>query len=223
MLTLNSSPILSASVLMPRVGVWTADLEVDTDTAPTGTVVLSSDAGPSWRGTVISGAVTLGTWRGRLVGGAGGLRRNVGPLAYQNPTLGDVLADALREAGETLSAASGSLAQSTTALWHRIAGPAAQTVRDVARAQGWPWRVLDDGSVWMGPETWDAAEAAELEVLAPDPIEERYAVSGDVFGLRPGTTVLLRGPEGDVGVQVDTVLLRVALAQATATVWGFRG
>ena len=27
----------------------------------------------------------------------------------------------------------------------------------------------------------------------------------------------------DVGVQVDTVLLRVALAQATATVWGFRG
>ena len=124
---------------------------------------------------------------------------------------------------EAAKAASGSLAQSTMALWHRIAGPAAQTVRDVARAQGWPWRVLDDGSVWMGPETWDAAEAAELEVLAPDHIEERYAVSGDVFGLRPGTTVLLRGPEGDVGVQVDTVLLRVALAQATATVWGFRG
>lgn len=223
MLTLNSRPILSASVLMPRVGVWTADLEVDTDTAPTGTVVLSSDAGPSWLGTVISGAVTLGTWRGRLVGGAGGLRRNLGPLAYQNPTLGDVLADALREAGETLSAASGSLAQSTTALWHRIAGPAAQTVRDVARAQGWPWRVLDDGAVWMGPESWDAADAAELEVLAPDPIEERYTVSGDVFGIRPGATVLLRGSEGDVGVQVDTVLLRVAGAQATATVWGFRG
>ena len=93
MLTLNDSPILSASVLMPRVGVWTADLEVDTDTAPTGTVVLSSDAGPSWRGTVISGAVTLGTWRGRLVGGAGGLRKNLGPLAYQSPTLGDVLVD----------------------------------------------------------------------------------------------------------------------------------
>ncbi len=223
MLTLNGSPILSASVLMPRVGVWTADIELDSDTAPTGTVTLSSDAGPSWLGTVISGAVTLGTWRGRLVGGAGGLRRNLGPLAYQNPTLGDVLADALREAGETLSAASGSLAQSTTALWHRIAGPAAQTVRDVARAQGWPWRVLDDGAVWMGPESWDAADAAELEVLAPDPIGERYTVSGDVFGIRPGTIVLLRGPEGDVGVQVDTVLLRVARAQATATVWGFRG
>lgn len=223
MLTLNDSPVLSATVVMPRVGVWTADIELDADTALTGTVVLASDAGPSWRGTVVSGALHLGTWRGRLVGGAGGLRRPIGPTAYQNPTLGDVLADALREAGETLASSSASLAQSTSALWHRIAAPASRTVDAVARAQGWPWRVLDDGAVWMGPETWDPADVADIEVLGFDPVEERYTVGGEVFGLRPGTTVLLRAPEGDVGVQVDSVLLRLDGAQVTASVWGFRG
>ena len=223
MLSLNSSPVLAASILMPRVGVWTADLEVDTDTAPTGTVTLASDAGPSWRGTVISGAMHLGTWRGRLVGGVGGLRRDLGPLAYQSPTLGDVLADVLRESGETLSTTAASLANTSARLWHRVAGPAARTVEAVARAQGWPWRVLDDGAVWMGAESWDAVAGEDIDVLGYDPTEERYELGGEVFGLRPGATVLLRTAEGDTGVQVDSVLLRLDGELVTAAVWGFRG
>lgn len=223
MLSINNTPVLSAAITMPRVGVWMADVEIDADTAPTGTVTLSSDAGPSWRGTVIDGAVSLGTWRGRLVGGAGGLRRDLPALAYQNPNLGDVLADALRESGETLSPAASSLASTRTALWHRIAGPAARTVAAVAATQTWPWRVLDDGSVWMGVETFDAADVADIDVLGVDTIEQRYQLGGEVFALRPGTTQLLRTAEGDVGVQLDTVLLRVDGETVTAVAWGVRG
>lgn len=217
-LTLNSLPVLVATITAPRVGVWVADLEVATETAPSGRVTLAPEAGAPWSGTVVAGGLHAGTWRGRVVGGAGGLRGELGATSYRSGTLQDVLADAVREAGETL-AEGVDLSGWSFALYLRLGRTAARTVADVARAAGVPWRVTRAGAVWAGAETWPAATVADLSVVGEEPREGRYELAGGSLALDPGTAVTLPLAAGPTAVQVDSALHRVSGEEITSTVW----
>ena len=92
-ITLNGLRVTSLSLALPRVGAWTADVAVDTDTELTGAVGLAVDTA-TWAGSVVRGAVYAGSWRGRIVG-APGLLATVAPTALQGATLAVVLAGVL--------------------------------------------------------------------------------------------------------------------------------
>lgn len=216
-LSLAGSPILAATITMPGVGAWVADVEVATDTAPTGRVELAPEAGAAWSGTVLEGGVYGQTWRGRIVGGAAGLRRELPATSYRNATLHDVLVDAVREAGETL-AAGVDLSAWSVALFLRMQRTAAWSVADVARAAGVPWRVTRAGAVRVGAEAWTALSLGDVSVVAVAPSERRYELAG-ALSADPGVTLTLPLETGPAAVRVESIVHRVEGERVTATVW----
>ncbi|MDB4929455.1 MAG: hypothetical protein JWM10_1939 [Myxococcaceae bacterium] len=208
MTTLAGHPLLALSLVIPRVGAWTADVEADTDQDLTGLVDLVVE-GRVWRATVVRGAVAFGRWSGRLVG-AGGLLRELAPLALASTTLRGVLDELLRESGEAIAPAVGDLSAAVPR-WHRTRATGQQEVAEVALRAGMTWRVLADASVWVGAETWpDAALGPDVDVLDRDPVVGRYEIAGaDAVDVRPGTLVQLRAGDGDTFVRVGAVTHRL--------------
>lgn len=216
MTTLAGHTLLSLRMTIPRTGAWVADVVVDTDAAITGAVTLEI-AGRTWRGTVTSGDVELGRWSGRVVGGAGGLQRSLAATAYADTDLRTVVGETLRDAGETLSAASGDLSAVVTR-WARAAAPAAHAVGDVARSAGMSWRVARDGSVWIGADAWSAVDLGAVDVIERDPRHGRWVLAGDGAALaEPGVSVTLDGAAVHVGAvehSLDGDALRTTVTAA---------
>ena len=70
--TFNGLSLLRCRLEEPRTGIWTADVEVDSETDITGAAALDLD-GTAYTGTVYRGGLDSGRWLGRIVGGAGGM------------------------------------------------------------------------------------------------------------------------------------------------------
>lgn len=185
-ITLNGLRVTSVSLAIPRLGAWTADVTVDTPDVITGAAVLAID-GAAWFGEVVRGGVYAGSWRGRIMGGSA-LLEMLPATALRGATLALVLGEALRVTGLSLASTSGAL-DAAAPRWHVREAPASHVVGDVARAAGYAWRVLADGSVWLGVETWPTVTpAAAVDVIDEAPAVGRLVLAGDVLGALPGVT-----------------------------------
>jgi hypothetical protein len=190
---LGDVPVLRARIALPRIGAWHAELLVDAEDPPTGGQTLATaDGGLSLRGTVRE--FRSGAWQGRtevtLVGGADGLQTPLTPRYYDDPTLRVVLADVCREAGETLSSsADAATLAGTLPKWTRDAGTAGLAIAHAAQRAGAAWRILGDGTLWVGPETWPNVEVPG-DILAERPTDAARELATDtLYGLLvPGTT-----------------------------------
>lgn len=159
MATANGSTLLSASISMPAVGAWHTEIVVDSASALSGAVTLDID-GVQFSGTVIRGGTNGGRSLAKLVGGNGGLSTELPVRNYVAPaTLALVIGDILREAGETLSTtADAALLATVLTRWERSAGPASHSLVALLDAIGATWRVLADGTVWIGTQSWPTQE-----------------------------------------------------------------
>lgn len=224
MTTLNAQPLLALSLVIPRLGAWTADVEVDSDTDVTGAVTLDLE-GRVWRGTVVRGAVHLGRWSGRIVGGAGGLAGELPPVALAGTTLRAVLEEALRAAGETIATSAAAL-DVAVARWHRTRATGDIAVAEVARYAGMSWRVLADGTVWVGAETWATQTVSDFDVMSREPVTGCTELAGDTaLDLSPGRTVTLDGTAVRIGAvthRLDGVALRTSVLEEREDVAGGR-
>lgn len=216
-LSIDSRPVLAAVVRFPARGVWTATLDVDTDTVPPGRVTIACDGAAPLVGAVVNGALVGSVSRILVVGGAGGLRAALPALALQSGTLGDVLAATLREAGETLSSTSATLSGHTIARWHRQQGPACHAVGSVAATAGLTWRVLRDGTVWLGTDAFDDAADASRTTLARDPAVAGWSWGCDTIDAVPGELVRLGDDAGDAYVRLGEVIYTLDGDRLTAS------
>lgn len=197
--TVNGFRILEATVSMPRGGRWVADLVVDAiDTGGlTGAVTIQLGPSLELKGTAKRVGAFVEHVSMRVVGGAGGLMREIAPKAYQQVPLRIPLVDALAAVGETLSPLS-DVAVLNTQLphWSRMRGPASEEVRSLlARAPaGVASRVLPDGTVWVGAETWPEA-SFEFDLLDDQPWSGEATLGVDAPSLLPGTTFMGRRVE----------------------------
>jgi hypothetical protein len=200
--------VLSGDLVLPIRGNWVAHLETGAGTSPAeGDRVAILVAGDKARRT--PDATFVGTvrrsrpWAGRhelvVVGGAGGL---ADPIAADDHHAGPshtvpaelILARVCRLAGEAVSAsAQAALEPFGVTRWTRARGPATEALSVLADALGLGWRVLDDGTVWMGPETWpEVAPSAIGYELAELQDDGTIRTASGGATLRPGTTVLGR-------------------------------
>jgi hypothetical protein len=153
--TLNGLPLLLATVRSARIGPWIAEVEFRSEDAVTGAVTLEIE------GATLSGYLPVSTeksparYAGAVVGGAGGLDTQLAAKQYVAPTVELVLSDIARKAGESLSATiESSLLSRSLTTWQRAAGTAKQAVAAMANSLGVSWRILTDGTLWLGAETW---------------------------------------------------------------------
>lgn len=178
--TLNGAPVLEAAITLPRVGAWHGTLAVDADSPPSGALSLQI-GGANWRGFARRSGVWGGVATVRIVGGAGGLSAEVAPQGFRNAQLGAVLQHILRAGGESLaSGVDSALLSRVLNWWAAEKVPAGVALAALAESAGLAWRVLPGGSVWMGEESWPAAEvpgellgfdaaAARVELFLPEP------------------------------------------------------
>lgn len=208
-ITIDGRGVVRASVFLPRIGAWTADVEAEGPEGPSARPELVLGGALRLRGTVVRGGAEQDRWRGRLVGGAGGLGRDAPPVALRDTTLAAALGDTLRVAGEAL--APGVRVEGVATRWHRRLAPAAHAVADIAQAAGLAWRVLADGTVWLGAETWPEHRPLDVQVLDWRPELGRAELAGDTLGIVPGQTLRAR-----------ELVLRVGSVEHLATREGLR-
>jgi hypothetical protein len=197
---------------IPRIGAWEADFGVSRDGAEelTGTAAIEI-GGRAWKGRVWRSGENVGVIYLRIVGGAGGLSRVVPAKSYQGVPLSLPVSDLLAEVGETLSPASDMpLLASVVTQWTRTEGTAGACLRSILAQAAGVWRVLADGTVWIGRETWPESALTEytycqqvpnagaIEVFAAEPA----IYPGEVFRGRRVSVVAHR-------IEAQTVRTRI--------------
>jgi hypothetical protein len=206
------APVLDAEVTMQRVGTWHAEvtLDLDEETAPTGLLVFQID-GIEFRGTVMPSraGAHAGKTKVKVVGGAGGLQRDLEPRNYAGGVtrVRTVVADILRDAGETLSPDSqAAVLDAQIPAWQRAKGPGSVALSKLLDRQGATWRTLRDGTVWVGVDGWPEVVPSGV-VLDEDWATGSVTIAPNEPGLVPG--VICRGQ------RVESVTHRVGRRGST--------
>lgn len=193
-LTVNGFSCIRGRVVLPLTGTWVADVVSDPESASgtfpnPGASVTMSMGGQSFQGAVRRASNPFGTTFARLIGGAGGLPTVIPALAYQNTTVRQVFSDLLGACGETMASNSDqALLNTTLAFWVRLAGPGWLAMNNLVKTvTPGTWRVLPNGTVWLGVDQYPNTDVGSFELLSYLPQELRAEIYMDNPTLQPGT------------------------------------
>lgn len=156
------SPI-SAELRMKRMGAWYCELDLDQDEVETGKVKFVLDD-IEFTGTALPEQSGKDGSRAKVkvVGGNGRLSRKVAARSYSGGVgikIGAIVRDILRDCGEDLSDLSdGPTLDRKLPRWQIAEGSAEDALTLLAEKTDSAWRVLRDGTVWFGEETWPEVE-----------------------------------------------------------------
>lgn len=140
--SLAGSPILSARITIPALGIWHGDAVLDGDTAVTGDVSLAV-GNLTMAGHAFRSAAFVGRRKVRLVGGHGGWSTIVPAQAYYDPggvPVSHVLGDVASACGETLTLSADSRP------WIRYVRETMPGARALNQILGQTWWIDTDGS-----------------------------------------------------------------------------
>lgn len=186
--TLAGQSIISGSVYEPSVGVWHAELEVDTAEELSGPVTMLLD-GNAFTGTVKRGGVDGGRWLGRVVGGGAKLATILPAKSYISCPLSIPLADVMNESGESLDAASSPLSSDIVPAWVRSRDTAGNALSAIATTAGKVWRVTRAGTILLSDQSFPNASVS-FTTIKNDKAEAVLTVAPDTPALvQPATTV----------------------------------
>lgn len=188
-ITLSGLAVLGGKLTMPARGAWTLECEVDSAKPPeAGAPAVLSWSGLRFVGTVRTSGAFSGRAKLKVVGGAGGLQKKLQQRAYGGLlSARKIFEDILRDAGETASGKvtlAGDLDR-----WIRPEQSGSQSLDELCDEFGASWRVLADGTIWAGEETWPA-EASVFRKLSEDQARGNIVAAPDKPNLIPGTTIL---------------------------------
>jgi hypothetical protein len=191
--TLAGLDVEKATISLPKVGAWTADLVVANDTVPGAgssvQLVWGAGGAVSLHGTVHRGGAPWGAGLVRVIGGADGMATPLQPSGYRATTVRQVLGDITNGAGETLSGSSDGQTLSTSLpFWARMSGQASECLEDVLTPFPVSWRFLADGSLWIGPETWPANNTS-WSLMQDLPQYGRQVLTADIPDAMPGQSI----------------------------------
>jgi len=180
---------MRGKIAMGDVGNWTADLEVSSDEPITGAQTLEA-FGIEFVGTVKrTPTVIAGRCKVRLIGGAGKLTQEIPARQWANsPTVREIITSALTAIGDKLSATSDSaLLAKRVDQWKRNEAPASRAIQAICDNQGALWRVLRDGTVWVGYASYPEV-TTEHDLMDEDWSAGVIEIAPDAPELVPGIT-----------------------------------
>lgn len=227
LITVNGLPAFETRLCTPRTGVWHLDTLVAATAAiagaatinvNSGALVLVGTAAPSRSG------VFADTARARIWAGAGGMSLSATPNHYNGTSVRVVLGDLVAAAGERLSpTADAAILALGLDAFTVTANPVSTLVSQLlaAAAPGASWRMLADGTLWVGRETWPAAgvDSATYQILEDNAETRSMLVAVDAPMMLVGTTFEGRRvsyTEATVGQGGDGVTMRIWFEDAAA-------
>lgn len=221
---INGVAVLSGSISMPLVGVWTADLVIDQPDgsgfdAGTEVSIVSGDFS-------LSGVVApdrtgdfLDAVHVRVFGGKGGMKKTATARSYVQPGafVRDVVNGLMNDSGESISStALQSFMSTNLPAWSVLSmsvSQALQTLIDVV-SPGLNLRILADGTLWIGSESWPESGAA-FDILSQDPTQGVFELGVESPQIVPGVSLAGIGNVGRVEHTIESgrIRSRVWLAQ----------
>lgn len=188
---LGENLLSSLRIRLPLYGAWTAEcVHADPATVPTtGSRVEITLGSQTFSGTVYRTS-SLGdmSWDTYVIGGAGALQTTLDPIYYSQAPSVQVLGDALEQAGEELSGDVSTPA--TLDSWTRTArtlGQELDLLQDALAFDG--WRVLSDGTIWIGIESWPVATlASDVDVMSAGADDGVVTIACEDPTILPGST-----------------------------------
>jgi len=190
LITVGGYRVHRARVSMPLRGAWVADAAVEATTLVDGERIQVTAPGLALKGASYRSGFYADLGTVRLVAGAGGLVKELRATSYRRVRLRHCLEDIARETGETLSPTCDLVLMSTfIERWTRPRGTGADGLAALlTMVPGVTWRILDDGSIWVGRESWPAF-AGKFQVLEDDPAAGRLVLASETAELRPGVLI----------------------------------
>lgn len=196
----NSFMCLRGLVSMPLTGAWVADLAIDPSSSGADVpieqdplTVSVGEGGFTLQGTVRRVNNAFDTVFARVVGGGGGLWRDVPARSYQGATFGLIAGNLLSQVGEKLSAATPSaISNIQLNFWSIQAGPAFVALYSLVQeaivqtATQVNWRVLPDGSIFIGAESWPASPLASFDLMRWQPEQRMVTIFAENPNIVPG-------------------------------------
>lgn len=187
--------LTEAEVTMQTQGPWFADVGIDLpddQDVPDGPFTFQIE-GVEFVGTVkpSRSGNFVGRTQLRVIGGAGGIDNQLTARNYAGGVtrVSTVVGDILRDSGEKLSSeADQAILDTQIAGWHRSECTGRQAMDQICVKAGCTWRILRDGTVWIGNDGWP-----EVDLDYP-PIEVHH---GDGF--------VLSAPESPLNVPGEVV------------------
>jgi len=199
--------VLRAMISMPFSGIWFADVTVDAQEKLSGRVVMMMP-GLTLSGTVYRAGVYAGRSMAWIVGGAGGLQGSIKSKYYRDTPVRIPLLDIASEVSEAVAPSADTTALATMLpTWSRMGGSARAAVSSLASAAGSTWRLLADGSIWLGTDKFAEAKSFEYDVLSDDPVDSVIEIASESLPLRPGDALggrPVRSLEHLIGATVRT-------------------
>jgi hypothetical protein len=217
--TINGLNVIQARLQLPRTGNWVADVIVDTATAAqlgpgtSASLSLGEDE-LTFAGTVLRGAPFVELVCLRLLGGSGGLGRDLTPRFYTGSPVSKVLGDMLTDGGEDLSMSSDPAAIGVNLpFWVTCRQAICSGLTNLATAAGSEtvWRVLSDGSVFFGVDTYPLSALTEFDLIDYFPQENIQIIAAELPDVFPG--------ESFNGKNVSTVEHYIDSKSNRATIW----
>jgi hypothetical protein len=188
-LRVNGLPALEAAITIPRLGVPSFDLSLAGEGPASGPIEVELGE-LVWKGTVRRSGMARGITTLRAVGGAGGLTRVLEPRSYQGAPVRIPLTDIARDAGETLSAACDPAPLGIVLpKWSRFQQSASFALAALLSQAGSPaWRVLADGAIWVGAETWPETKLEDATIVGESPHRGSLDLFAPTPAVFPGET-----------------------------------
>lgn len=187
--------VIEGMIHLPRIGVWHADFTLEAPGSSDANTMLSGGAqitlaGKTYSGTFDhNGATDRDTIRVRINAGAGGMGTLLAAKGYRATTLKIVLGDILAAAGEQLSlAADPAVLATNLPFWVGMQQPAGLALQSLLQVTGSAWRMLTDGTLWFGTETYPQTTQTDFVQLSTEPELARYEFSSYAPSLLPGET-----------------------------------
>lgn len=188
--TLGGDQVTRARVAMPLRGLWHVSAETVSNGLGDGLPYDFTAPGLPLKGTSYASGVFAERATIRLVAGGGGLGTELRQVSYRRVLVEHVLADLMRETGEVLAATSDAAILATHL--EKFTRPRATgaialgMLLDVV--PGATWRALDNGTIWVGQETWPVVDF-DHQVLEEDVAAGRLVLVSAETTLRPGVTL----------------------------------
>lgn len=217
--TLNGIEVLRATVVLPKWGIWTADLvvanSIDSASPLSGaaTVVLED---LTLTGTIVDGGIFAGRGHYKIVGGAGGWRKVPAAKSYRGEAgvkASSIVIDAAKEVGETVAPIIPSDDYRVGPAFMRPPKYEAARILDLVAPAN--WYVDEGGTTHVGVRA-GSSYGGTYRLLESQPDQLRLLLAPDALvGLVPGASV--------EGVTVATVRHEYTEEGLRSHVWGERG